>query len=416
MKGSTIRAIVRRDLLRYVRSPGRTALLLLMPLTIAATFAVVFGGGGPDEVKLHVLVYDEDDGLLSHFLSGASGNAEAAKHLDLTAVGPEGYEMMERGEASALLHVPKGFTADFLDGLPVTLELTKNPAERFLPVVIEEGIHIGATGLSEVSRVFRPELTQVRALLTEDGKSTDAAVAALAVGVMGKVRGLDRYVLPPVVDLETVTLDDPDRPADDVGFLSLFLPGVAVMGILFIAQSATRDLLRERESGMLRHILSAPVTVRDYLAGRCLAVVAVTGTGFVILMLCGLAAGATWGAPLPAVALALATSVAASGLLLLIMSVVGSERQGDTLGTIVILVTSMVGGSFMPVSQLPRFLLPLSRMTVGYWATSGFDLLVSRAGGMAEIAPNLAVLLGGGAALLVVAAGLVRRRIERGMA
>ena len=34
--------IVRRDLLRYLRNPGRTALLFALPLVMSAIFALVF--------------------------------------------------------------------------------------------------------------------------------------------------------------------------------------------------------------------------------------------------------------------------------------------------------------------------------------------------------------------------------------
>ena len=44
--------------------------------------------------------------------------------------------------------------------------------------------------------------------------------------------------------------------------------------------------------------------------------------------------------------LAAATAVASSGTLLLIMSLVGTERQGDALTTIVIIGWSMLGGAF----------------------------------------------------------------------
>ena len=82
---------------------------------------------------------------------------------------------------------------------------------------------------------------------------------------------------------------------------------------------------------MLRHLLTAPVNATDFLIGKCLSVFAVTALGFVIFILIGIAGGVHWG-PLPAVVtLMLASSLATAGMLLFIMSCVGSERQGDTL-------------------------------------------------------------------------------------
>ena len=47
-------AILRRDLNRYRRNPVRTALLFSMPLVMAGIFAIVFGGGGVDQVSIEV--------------------------------------------------------------------------------------------------------------------------------------------------------------------------------------------------------------------------------------------------------------------------------------------------------------------------------------------------------------------------
>ena len=110
-------AIVRRDLVRYLRNPVRTAMLFAVPLMLSGIFALVFGGGGADQISIKVLLFDEDESLLSKFLEGAGGSSEMDQRLDIVAVGAEGYEMMDRGEASALVHLPKGFTSDYLAGL-----------------------------------------------------------------------------------------------------------------------------------------------------------------------------------------------------------------------------------------------------------------------------------------------------------
>jgi len=408
--------ILRRDLLRYWRNPIRTALLFAMPLVIAGIFALAFGGGGGDQITVKVLLFDEDDSLLSMLLEGAGGSSQTNQNLEVVPVGEEGYEMMEHGEASALIHLPAGFTADYLDGKPTTIGVVKNPSERFLPKVVDEGVRIGAVGLSEASQVFRAELAQMGDFAREKSFPADLAVAGLSAGVNNKIKGLERFLFPPVVVLESVSLRPEDGEDEDSGFniLAYVLPGFSVMGILFLAQSATRDILRDRESGLLRQLLTAPVSVNDYLGGKCLSVFAVTALGFAIFVLIGIAAGINWG-PAPAVgALMLASALASAGLLILIMSLVGSERQGDTLTTIVIIVSSMIGGAFMPVSQMPSFIKPISATSLVYWSTEGFTKLMIHGGGLGDIVLNLMVLTVAGAALMLIGALVLKRKIECG--
>ncbi len=409
--------IVRRDLLRYWRNPIRTALLFAVPLVMAGVFALAFGGGGGDEITITVLLFDEDDSLLSRLLEGAGDSSRSGQQLEVVAVGEEGYEMMERGEASALIHLPEGFTTDYLDGKPTIIGVVKNPSERFLPKVVDEGVRIGAVGLSEASRVFRAELTQMAELGRDQRFPTDLAVAGLSAGVNRKLRGLERFLFPPVVTLETVSLrPEGEEEDEDGGFniLAYMLPGFSIMGILFLAQSATRDILRDRESGLLRHLLTAPVSVNDYLGGKCLSVFAVTSLGFTLFVLIGIAAGIHWGSATAVCALMLASSLAAAGLLIVIMSLVGSERQGDTLTTIIIIVSSMLGGAFMPVSQMPSFIKPISAATLVYWSTEGFTKLILHGGGLGDIVLNLAVLTVVGLILMFLGALLLKRKIERG--
>jgi ABC-2 type transport system permease protein len=409
--------VVRRDLVRYWRNPIRTALLFALPLVMSAIFALVFGGGGADQITLKILLFDEDDSLLSKLLEGAGDSSEMEQKLEIVPVGTEGYEMMGRGEASALIHLPEGFTADYLDGTPTTVNVVKNPSERFLPMVVDEGVRVGAVGLSEASRVFRTELEQIGRFTEKKEFPEDLAVAGVSTGINQKLSGLERFLFPPVVKLESLTLqpEGPQDDGDDFSILAYVLPGFSIMGILFLAQSATRDILLDRESGLLRHLLTAPVSPTDYLIGKCLSVFAVTALGFALLVGIGVAAGVNWGPPLAVVALVLASALAASGLLLLIMSFVGSERQGDTLTTIVIIVSSMVGGAFMPISQMPSFIRPVSAATVVFWSTDGFTKIILGGEGFAGIVVNLAVLISAGVVMMLIGAFVLRRKIERGV-
>ena len=409
--------ILRRDLMRYWRNPLRTAMLFAIPLVMSAIFALVFGGGGSDQISIKVLLFDEDDSLLSKLLEGAGGSSEMDQQFEIVPVGQEGYEMMERGEASALIHLPKNLTADYLAGKQVSIGVVKNPSERFLPMIVDEGVKIGAVGLSETSRVFRTELAQMGVFTGQDGFPEDLAVATLSSGINSKLSGLQQSLFPPVITLESVTLkpEEPEEGTQNLSILAYVLPGFSVMGILFLAQSTTRDILVDRESGLLRHLLTAPVTPVDYLMGKCLSVFAVTALGFAALILIGVAAGVQWGPALAVAGLVVGSALACGGLLLFIMSIVGSERQGDTLTTIVIIVSSMIGGAFIPISQMPDFIKPISATSVVYWATDGFTKLIVHGGGITDIIPNLMVLTVAGMAFMAIGALVLRRKIERGV-
>ena len=408
-------AIVRRDLLRMLRNPGRTALVFALPLVFAGIFTLVFGGDGSAEVTVRVLLLDEDDSLLSRLAQGAGGRAGGEGRLEVVQVGPEGWEMMERGEASALLHVPAGFTEAWLDGEPTTLRVVKNPAQSFLPRLVEEGVGIGAVVLSEGRRVLDDEVDAFRTMLDSEGVPDDAAVAALSTSVNASMRSMERVLFPPVIQLETVTVQrDRDETAPDVNILSFFLPGLSLMGIFFLAQAATGDMLRDRESGMLRHLMTAPLRPTTLLAGKSLSVVVVCAAGFALLLTAGAVLGARWGPPLPVACLAVASAVGAAGTLLLLTSLVRTSRQADTAGTIVILGWSMLGGAFFPLSQMPDFMRTVAHGSLVFWGNDAFMTLILEDGGLADIGLNLAVLTGTGVVFLAAGAARLRRQMAAG--
>ena len=409
-------AIIRRDLVRYARNPGRTALMFAMPIVMAGIFTLVFGGGGVENISIKILFFDEDESFFSQFIANAADSPDADERLEIIPVGIEGYDMMENGEASALVHLPAGFSKDFLAGRETTIEVVKNPSHQFLPKIVDEGIGILGVLLSQASTVFRPELAQFSTFMEESAFPQDAAVASMSGGITGKLRELDRFLFPPVINLETRTAEvDEAETGPSCSVLAIMLLGLSVMGMLFLAQSATIDILRDRESGKLRHLLTSPVTVSDYVLGKSLSVLLVTSMGFLILVLIGIAAGVNWGAPLAVAALLFATSIAVSGTLFLIMSVVGSERQGEALTTIVIITWSMLGGAFVPVSQIPDFIRPVSASTLVFWATDGFNTLILHGGSLASIQTNLLVLTGFGLVFLGGGAFLLKRRIQGGV-
>jgi ABC-2 type transport system permease protein len=408
-------AILRRDLLRFARNPVRTALLFSVPVAMAAIFSLVFGGGGDPSISLRVLLLDEDESLLSTLLTGAADRTGEGATLDVVPVGFEGYEMMERGEATALLHIPEGFTRDYLEGTPTTLRVVTNPAQRFLPLVVDEGVGLGGEVLSEISHAFRPELDQLRVLASGDEVPPDAAVAALSVGINRQMRSVQRWLLPPVINLESTTLRrDTGERAADLPILAFFLPGLATMGVLFLAQAATRDILRDREAGLVKHLLTAPLTPTDYLLGKCLSALVVTAAGFLILIVVGMAAGVVWGPLSTTVALVLATAVGSSGTLLLIVSLAGTERQADAVSTIVIMLWSLIGGAFVPLSQMPSFLEPVAGTSLVYWSVSGFNAAIQDGASVIGVLPNLLVLSATGVVFLMAGAILLRRRMARG--
>jgi ABC-2 type transport system permease protein len=117
--------------------------------------------------------------------------------------------------------------------------------------------------------------------------------------------------------------------------------------------------------------------------------------------------------PLGAVLLITAFSLAGCGLMGLVFALVRTERQAGVLSWLVIMGNSALGGSMVPVENMPAPMQALTPYTLNYWAIDGFKELVFDAASTAGIARHLLVL--GLAGVALAAAGwavMVRRSRE----
>lgn len=166
--------------------------------------------------------------------------------------------------------LPRGLQDALLNQTPATLTLTTNPAQRILPAIVQEGVDLFVEATFYAQQLFGDLLRDMAAESPGPGPvPTDARVAQLATRVNARLRSLQPVLAPPVLSLEF-----PARETDgasDLNFGMLFLPGVVLMSVLFIAQGMGGDVWQEEEDGTLRRIRCSPQPMRLWLGAKVLA-------------------------------------------------------------------------------------------------------------------------------------------------
>ncbi len=409
---SAFRALLRRDIRRTRRAPTATILLLLFPVAIGAIFSLAFGGSETPRIRLLLAIQDE--GLLGRFLAGSVEQPQFRERIDAKLVdAEEGRRLLDRGEASALVVFPAGFTDRVLDGDSTTISVTKNARESILPQVVEEGALLVADGLASASLAFSEPLAEIRELTRGDGGPDPAEVAGVASALTGRLNQAGRFLFPPVVQLRTV--DETGAQDTSAGAVFLFiLPGFVVMTLVMIADFAMRDLLRDAARGTLRLTLTSPTTIGTVVHAK----IAFT----VLLGLVSLAILTAFGAPFvdapvdlaAYVALSLTYCLAAGGFAALTYGLARNERQGAVVGSIVLLVMSFLGGSYIPLASLPPGMRALSPFTLNYWGVDGYRKILAESAGVAGVGANIAVLLVLFGVFASAGGALLSRRLARG--
>lgn len=403
-------SLIRKDLIRRWRSPASTLVMLLFPFMMAGMIGAISSGPSDQIPPTTLFVLDREDGLLGNFLAGGAVPEDSGFRLEVEKVGEEGFARMENGEASAMLVIPENFTEDLIEGRTTTLRLVRNPAESIKPEILEQGTHVIATYLDVAVKVLGEELEQMFDMFESDEMPTVLMVTQLSAAFYERISQAETYLFPPVVSIGSTKEEGAPRP----NLFGYVLVMVSVMSVLFVAIRAVTDLYEDQRTGMLRRQLATPVPVAALVNAKVLFAV-VFG---VLVMLILLVAGALFGwfqeaVPVHWVLLhSVAFSLAAAGLMTVLVSVVRTEKQAGILAWIVVMAMSALGGSMFPAEILPEGVRNFSRLTLNYWAVEGYLDLIVRDGRLADVLPRTALLAGVGVVFAGVGQMLMQRRLR----
>ncbi len=412
--------VLRKDLLRTIRSPLGPIVFLLFPIVFALLIGLAFGEHGDGKLApIRLALVDEDGGLLSRFVTSAFTQEGAPVKFQVTqAKLPDAVRLVENDKISAVLRVPKGFSDSLIAGSKTQLELIKNPAQSVYPQIVEEYVSVLALLGTTASRILGEPMREIRGQTKSwTGSPQDLFVSKVSVDIGHRLRGVSRYAFPPAIRLEKEKqAGGKESSAASTPFaIALFvLPGMAAFSLLTLAITGMSDLRREEAMGTLSRQFTSPIGPWAAIVGKVLSTLVLALGCIVILSLVAVFWGGREISPVGFVVLSIVFAWAATGFATLLQAVFASERAATAFGSIVVMTMSMLGGSFIPLQSLPGFARAVAPFTLNYWANEGFRKLLFEGAGLPDVAANLGVLAGVGVIFTVVSIPLIRRRFLRG--
>jgi ABC-2 type transport system permease protein len=401
------------DVRRHLKAPVAILIFIALPLIMTGLIGIIFGPQAEEGrlPPITVLLVDNDKSLVSKLLLGAFDADEMKKMFQVTVTDEtEAGKRMGKGKASATIVIPKGFTLDLLDAKPVTLLVVKNPAEQFLPDVVEEFVNTLGVMLSGGVQAFAPEARGIRAIL-------DKPVAAIPWDALGpelgqaqkKVVAAVKYLDPLLIRLKAEETKAAGAKAQlsRTDIFSVILPGMAIMFLLFIVQTLMRDLLSEREDGKLRRMMTTPLRPLELIGARLVGGWAMGLAVLLVMVAFGsLVLRAAWGPFGYFLILGAVAAFWTAAFFALFHALVRNRNQAGALGAPIILAFSLFGGSMMNPEVMPKAFRAVGILTPNRWFIDGAALV--RDGRFPLL--SLAVLLASGLVLLALAVPALRRR------
>jgi ABC-type multidrug transport system permease subunit len=409
--------LVWKDSRRRARNPVGVLVLVAIPLAISLIFGLVFSPrDGRKLPQLTLLVVDRDGSFVSRLVKSAFTQGELASMVKLEEVElAEGERLMEDGKASALLEIPEGFGKNLLDGKNVSLRLVKNPAEEFLPRIAQKVTETIALLLDYGVRILGGPLGEITA--QAERKEFPGPEEWEGVGDLfyTSFEGISNYVFPPVIALE-VEEEKEEEGGRPINFFGLFLPGMALMSLLFLASTAFRDLAVETSGGQLARIVSSPTPAWAILVAKFVSSWVLVYVSYLIMTFCGvLLFRLELERPLGFFAGGALVSAAVTGIMSLVYSFMSEERRGEAITSIIVILMCMIGGSFIPYAGLPAFLKGTAHFTVNYWSIDLLAGSINPALAEGDLFQDVVVLSGITLVSVAIAFTVLRRRMTRGI-
>ena len=259
----------------------------------------------------------------------------------------------------------------------------------------------------------------IRAVL-EESNALEGASAEQRRGIEAQTLGVIMTTLNEMRRTPAISVVHEDLEGGKVGggleeFFALLFPAITVMFVFFSVGWLAPSLLTERETGMLRRLLAAPIPRGAILAGKmlafmllaCLQVVLVFGVASIGF---NMPLGRS---PVGLAVFTLVVALASTAMGVMVAALAKSSNQADSIGMILGFVLGGVGGCIgaqAPFIRSGGLLGVLSSLTPQGHAIEGYYRLMAENAVFVQVLPQMGILMA--AAVVFFGIAIWRFRFE----
>ena len=405
-----------KDLKLVFRDRAALTFMLLAPFLLTVGMGFVtgrFSGGSSGLSDIPVIVVNLDHEQLGDALVDVFSSQELADLMEPTASSdPEAARrLIDDDQAAAAVIIPVGFTQSIIptQGMtfdenyvqpdPVQIEVYTNPTRPTSAGVIKAIVD------EFVSRVEEGRTSGMTSML-------QLAAGGFITSANAETENRDFFQNVNETESTAITLKTNTQGAEAVEFdiLAYMAPGMALLFLMYTVSYGGRSILQERSQGTLPRLLISPTSNAQVLGGKVLGIflMGVAQVGILILA-STIFFRVRWGDSLGIVALILATALGATGWGMLITALARTPAQVSSVGSALMLIFGILGGSFINLEQMPPFLRTISKITPNAWGLDGFTTL-ALGGTVSNLRGPMTALLIMGVVLFSVSVVLFNRQ------
>jgi ABC-2 type transport system permease protein len=385
-----------------IRFASSSELLFFVVLPVVFTFLLAGGTpSGEEDPRIRLLVVDEARTAISEQIIEELGSSTAVRPEVTTR--DEALNQFDERRATSVFIIPTGIDIESLQNGSAEVELLQQPNN--LNATIQE--RAVTTAIRRVSSSVSAAQTAVDQRESLKAFASQAEKQAYFETSLELAQSLQADAPERVTVIEGATEDqveyDP-RANSSAGQLItwVFIPLFGISALFAY----------ERQQGTMRRLLTTPANKATFLLGTISGQVAMALVQMLLLVGFGiLVMKLSWGRePLALFLILLTSALAAAAIGTAMGTFIKTEGQATGLSIMFGMVFALMGGCWYPLELFPPAIQEAVKVLPTTWAMQGMLDLVLRGGGLQEVMPEAAVLLGFAAIFFSV--GVWRFRYE----
>jgi len=356
--------IGKRNLKELYRDPIALGFLLGMPVAFILIFGLAARGQTAEPVTLGVV--DEDRSQISQTFIDILDDVPVLEIESPTYESTsQAEEALSKGELSAYLVVPDGFSGVITEDQSTNLILAYNEADPTLPQRLIPAIREVTLEFLNISLPVNIEIVQ---------KETRIANF----------------------------------------FINQFVPGMAVYGLMILIPTVGGIMVRDRLRGFLPRLMTTPARPSDFIFGYTIPFIPVIisstaiylGVGFLM----GLSIIGNFGL---AYLILFITGICCLGIGMVIGTVSRSEDQASGVPWIFIVPVAMISGAWFQVEYMPAAVVKVAKVFPFLHAINACRDVISEGAALSSISHDLYWLIGWTVAFFAIGIVVFRRSMTR---
>jgi ABC-2 type transport system permease protein len=413
-----------KDLKLIFRDRAALTLMLLAPflLTIGMGFVTGrFSGSSSGLSDIPVVIVNLDKEQLGNALADVFSSEELADLMEPTSSSDPGAarRSIDDDKAAAAIIIPAGFTSSIIpaegttssafapaasvsqnnvQAEPVKIEVYANPTRPTSAGVVKAIVDEFVSRLEERRTSGMTSIVH----LMQDGLLSPQDAPKVARKLFENVQESESTAI-------TLKTNKEGAAAIQFDILAYMAPGMALLFLMYTVAHGGRSILAERFQGTLPRLLVSPTSTSEFLGGKVLGIffTGVAQVGILILA-STVFFGVKWGDTLGLVILILVAVFGATGWGMLITALARTPAQIGSMGSALMLIFGIMGGSFINLDQMPAYVRTLSKITPNAWGLDGFTTL-ALGGTLPNLIQPITALLIMGSVLFTIAVVLFNR-------